>query len=66
MQISFKNICKTKGHLATRVGEHRHANAAVYNHLDGCQVCKDKFSVSLFKILDLGRIDVENTIKEAL
>ena len=63
MQISFTK--KTK-HLATRVGEHKHANSAVYDHLNDCQVCKDRFSADLFKILDSGRNDVETTIKEAL
>ena len=59
MQISFTK--KTK-HLATRVGEHKHANSAVYDHLNDCQVCKDRFSADLFKILDSGRNDVETTI----
>ena len=34
-------IGKTKRHLATRMGEHKHANSAVYDHLNDCQVCKD-------------------------
>ena len=59
-----KNNKKT--HLATRLGEHKHANSTVYDHLNDCQVSKDRFSVDLFKILDSGRNDVETTIKEAL
>ena len=48
------------------IGEHRHANSDMSDHLDGCQVCKNKFSDSLFKILYFGRNGVEITIKEAL
>ena len=59
-------IGKTKRHLVTRVGEHKYANSAVYDHLNGCQFYNDRFSVDLFKILDLGRSAVETTIKEAL
>ena len=59
-------IGKTKRHLATREGEHKQANSTVYDHLNDCQVCKDRFSVELLKILDVGRNDVETTIKEAL
>ena len=46
------------------MGEHKHANSAVYEN--DCQVCKDRFSIDLFKILDSGRNDVETAIKEAL
>ena len=38
----------------------------MYDHLNGCQVGKDRFSVDLFKILDSGRNDVETTIRLAL
>ena len=38
----------------------------MYDHLNGCQVCKDRFSVDLFKILDSGRNHVETTIREAV
>ena len=41
--------------MATRVGEHKHADSAVCDHLNGCHVCKDRFSVDLFKILDFER-----------
>ena len=40
--------------------------SAVYDHLNGCHVCKDRFSVDLLKILDSRRNDVETSIKEAL
>ena len=40
-------------------------NFFVYDHLNGCHVCQDRFSVDLFKILDSGRNDVE-IIKGAL
>ena len=65
MQISF-DIGKTKRHLATRVGEHRHSSSAVHEHLDSCEGCRENFSCDLFKILDSGRNDLEITIKEAL
>ena len=52
--------------LRISLGEHKHANSAVFDHLNDCQVCYDRFSVDLFKILDSGRNDFETTFKEAL
>ena len=49
-----------------RVGEYKYGDSVVYDHLNSCQVCSDKFSVSLFTFLNSGRNDVETTIKEAL
>ena len=64
MQISFTLVNKKT--FGNEGREHKHANSAVYDHLNGSQVCKDRFSVDLFKILESGRNDVETTIKEAL
>ena len=52
--------------VLARVREHRHANSAVYDHLDGCQVCDDKLFIRVCKILDSGRSDVESANQEAL
>ncbi len=59
-------IGKTKRHLATRVGEHGRSSSAIFDHLNACTLCKEKFSCNSFKIVDKGRDDFDTTIKEAL
>ena len=59
-------IGKTMRHLATRVGEHKNQNSAIYDHLLSCETCKLKYSCNSFRVMDSGKNDFEITIKEAL
>ena len=62
------HICigKTKRHLVTRVGEHKSDKSAIGQHLKVCHICNHSFDVNQFKIINIGKSDLDCKIKEAL
>ena len=55
----------TTRNLVTRVNEHKKGNSNITSHLDSC-LCKERFSISNFDIIDYGQTPFEVKIKESL